>query len=884
MNQNDLVRFSRDGDQFHYLWAARRCLCLLSPISGLTAVTIEGASTHETATEPAIEAGEQLIDVAEYYGNESIERANLIRYVQLKHSTLHANEPWQPSGLEKTLEGFAKRYRKLEQRMGATALAGKIEFSFVSNRPISNEFLEAVEDAAAGSVNRHSEELKKLENFTGLTEGALAAFCTLLHFEGGQQGYWEQRNILALDMGKYLPDADVDAPVQLKELVTRKALSESATDRAITKIDVLRSLKTDETRLYPAPCRIKSSGDMVSREQEAWLIRQIVEASGPVIIHASAGVGKSIFATCIERGLPDGSVCVVYDCFGSGSYRSASGYRHRHKDALVQIANELAGRGLCHPLIPTHNADSSHYVRAFLHRIRQAVASLQASHTDAILCIAIDAADNAQIAAHEIGEPRSFARDLLREQMPEGVRLIELCRTERRHLLDPPANTLALELRSFTRAETAVHLRQFFPNATEHDIDEFHRLSSQNPRVQATAVSRPGALSDVLRALGPNPTSAEDTISHLLSRALADLRDRAGPTEQANVDLICAGLAALRPLIPISVLAVISNVDEAAVRSFAVDLGRPLIVLGDTVQFFDEPAETWFREQFRPKASQLAGFIQLLKPLASSSGYVASALPQLMLEAGQFGELVALALSSEGLPSGSPLVKRDVELQRLQFALKAGLRAKRYVEAAKLALKAGGEAAGDERQHKLLQQNTDLATALVDVSRIEEIVSRRTFGGGWIGAHHVYEAALMSGHAALKGDARSRLRMAHEWLANWSRLSVEQRQREDLTDADIAELAMAHLNIHGAERSVDMLGGWTPREISFRSGRILARRLVDHGRYQDLDALALAAEDNLCLVLAIVAELQEVHRLPPKTILDRTLILMRRHRGKIQKK
>jgi hypothetical protein len=169
--------------------------------------------------------------------------------------------------------------------------------------------------------------------------------------------------------------------------------------------------------------------------------------------------------------------------------------------------------------------------------------------------------------------------------MPDGVRLVELSRTERRHLLDPPPNTLCLELRPFSQPETAAHLRQFFPSASQLDIDEFHRLSSRNPRVQATALSRPGSLSDILRALGPNPTSVEDTISQLLSLAVAELRDKGGPIEQTKIDLICAGLAALRPLIPISILAAISKVDDAAVRSFAVDLGRPLIVLGDPCSF-----------------------------------------------------------------------------------------------------------------------------------------------------------------------------------------------------------------------------------------------------------------------------------------------------------
>jgi len=104
----------------------------------------------------------------------------------------------------------------------------------------------------------------------------------------------------------------------------------------------------------------------------------------------------------------------------------------------------------------------------------------------------------------------------------------------------------------------------------------------------------------------------EDTIASLLDTAVAELRDKAGPTERAQIGLICAGLAALKPLIPIPVLAAISRVDASAIKSFALDLGRPLIVIGDTIQFFDEPAETWFRERFKPQASQLDAFIDTL--------------------------------------------------------------------------------------------------------------------------------------------------------------------------------------------------------------------------------------------------------------------------------
>jgi hypothetical protein len=498
-----------------------------------------------------------------------------------------------PSELEKTFRGFAERYKAL-QHLCTVDLSNKIEFWFVSNRSISTEFLEAIYDAAEGIPARHVDELKKLERFTRLSGTALTNFCKLLRLEGDQEGLWDQQNILAQEVGYYLAGADVDAPIQLKELVTKKALSASVDNPAITKIDVLRALKTDESRLFPAPCPIRNFQKVVPREQEPELFEAIVQANGiPVIVHAAGGVGKSVFATRIKLGLPTGSSSVLYDCFGNGQYRSAGGFRHRHKDALVQIANELASKGLCHPLIPSPYADPSDYMRAFIYRLKQSVISIRSKKPQAILCIIIDAADNAQMVAEEIGEARSFVRDLLREQLPDGVRLVVLCRTHRQEYLDPPPNALRLELRPFSRAETAAHLRQIFPKATEQDVDEFHRLSSQNPRVQALALSQKASLSEILRGLGPNPTTVEDTIGNLLDKSIVRLRDAAGAVEKAQIDKICAGLAVLRPLIPLSVLASISGVDEAAVKSFVFDLGRPLLVTDDTIQFIDEPAETW---------------------------------------------------------------------------------------------------------------------------------------------------------------------------------------------------------------------------------------------------------------------------------------------------
>lgn len=83
MSDSLLVRTSRDGDQFHYLWAARRALRLLEPQSTLVALTIEGASTTEMGSNPVVEDGEELIDIAEYYGSNELAKATTVRYMQI---------------------------------------------------------------------------------------------------------------------------------------------------------------------------------------------------------------------------------------------------------------------------------------------------------------------------------------------------------------------------------------------------------------------------------------------------------------------------------------------------------------------------------------------------------------------------------------------------------------------------------------------------------------------------------------------------------------------------------------------------------------------------------------------------------------------------------
>jgi hypothetical protein len=82
----DQLRASRDGDRFHYYWAACRALRLLDLTGDLKAIGVEGLPEGEEVE------GEEVIDVAEYHGGRDAETCTWFRYTQLKHSTMRTDQ------------------------------------------------------------------------------------------------------------------------------------------------------------------------------------------------------------------------------------------------------------------------------------------------------------------------------------------------------------------------------------------------------------------------------------------------------------------------------------------------------------------------------------------------------------------------------------------------------------------------------------------------------------------------------------------------------------------------------------------------------------------------------------------------------------------------
>ncbi len=421
---NDLVAYSRAGDVFHYRWAARRCLRLIYPNTCLTGVYIEGSP--ETG-----KAGEYVIDVSEYSIEDTGKKK--IDYYQLKHTTVQGDEPFTISDLKDTFIGFAARYlqHKKENKPDVSA----VSFTVITNRKFADSFkanlLAIIKKETVDTVFKRT-----IESYTNLSGDDLVSFCRMLHLEDGEGNYNIQKDELRIELAQLIAGSIENAQIEnLVALVQEKVLPN--TDGKINREDVLKRFGiTSEKELYPAPAKWDELTNIIERRQHAILIDSIASLSHPVIVHAAGGIGKSVFCRQLINSLPEGSLGIAYDCFGAGSYRNRSESRHKHRDALVQIVNELASKGLCDPLIVQNTTLDEDIMRKFLQRIEASVKSLKKLTKEAQLFILVDAADNAEMAAIEYTQS-CFAHELLRETMPDGCKLVMLCRTERIYLLQP---------------------------------------------------------------------------------------------------------------------------------------------------------------------------------------------------------------------------------------------------------------------------------------------------------------------------------------------------------------------------------------------------------------------------------------------------------------
>lgn len=872
MGNAETVRASRDGDRFHYYWAARRTLRLLNFLDDLEVVGVEGLPVGEEVE------GEEVVDVAEYYGGRDAESCTRFRYVQLKHSTMRTEKHIIPSELKNTLEKFAAIYR--EQLKNGQE--DKLQFVFVANRTLNDKArLSLAEIAAGAAAFTYTTEAALLRGYMGFGDDTEheAEFCGRFDIDDGVPGIVDMEQVLRSELQQFLPGGGMGTELsQLMETISRCATS-LADKQTLEASDILLALRTTEEELFPARSAIeqlKSAIRTIDVDNVASELRDGTESK--ILVTAVGGVGKSTLTSVLNEALPMGSVTIVYDCFAGGDYRKVSSQRHEHRIGLTQIANELAAKGLCTPLIPTVATDTL-YMQVFMRRIQAVAEQLAQRNPAALLTIVIDAADNAAMAADE-QQQRTFVTDLFREDWPANSRIVQLCRPERKKLLNVPRTGVTeIAMLGFRKPESFEHLRTRFPSATEAEGAELYALSDGNPRVQAMAMENTNSVAQTLAALQIAKTAPGQILDSLLERQVNNVVDQ-GHLRADELSRLCEALATLHPPIPLTDLADITKVDADAIRSFAVALGRGLHTAGNTLQFRDEPTETWFQTTHGLDITQKRVFAKAVEPLAARSPYLASTLPQLLFEADLLDELVDLALSDKGLPGEiDELQALEIARARARFALCAMLRAGRNADAAVLAVRAGDMSSGHSRKMKMFRTHTDLAGRFLGADVVDALCSGRELATNWPGSSLHVEAALLSQITQFHDIARGRMRSAFNNFIAILRLPDTERPRMNrhITANEVADLALTATNIDGPEGALDFLCHWLPKFVRRVSAKLCAR-LADAGRNDDLVGLAITEKRHMYVQAAVAETMFEYNITLPDDATEALVNMLRTRR------
>lgn len=826
---------------------------MLNTEASLKAISIEGPLAGDPIPESATLIAHE-IDVAEYYGGSTAESATEILYVQLKHSTVRVDSPWTPSELKSTVVRFARHFANVS-KLSRNPYA----YRFVSNRPVSSPLRRAVIELSRGQIGSAdaTATARKLRAFAGLGDGDVADFFSRIRFDDDESGLARLSAEVSADLQEFLPGPNPDALLRLKEAVATRATSLNRTP--LHRADILAALKATESDLFPAPSSPDPIANVVSRPVWSEIATAVRQDHAVHVIHATGGVGKTTFAQMLPRMLGVDDESLFYDCFDSGAYRQLSKSRHAPRQAFVQIANELAARHLCAPLVPDSTSMPDQYARALAVRLEAAAKVVAARSPGALLVLIVDAADNAVMASSADVGSVPFVGVLVREELPANVRLILTTRTERLDTLDLPLTAKRHPLPGFDERESAENLAGHFTELLQADVAEFHARTFGNPRVQAAALRDTSrGINSVLQGLSASPRDSAGALESLFQRRFDSVLD-ASQSERSSLVRVLQALAALRPRIPIKTLAELCELSEHAVRSFVSDLAGPFLIDGDYLQFRDEPTETFVRSQYLPKGADLQALLNRMRPYASSSIYLASALPQLLWEEGEVDELIELALSDVALPLTNEVERQEANRNRLSFALRAALHEGLAKEAGVLAIRCGAVGASNSRVNVLLSAHADLAGQLLDPETLQSLAAHGRGPKDSIAAALSREGCMLAHHPDSIGAGRSRLRSAFEWMVAWSRLPKKQRERDEVTDSDIANVAYGWLVTDGAAACIDFIERWKPADVHYRVARKVFARVLDRADGATLETLVEESLENVHILLAYSREAMSKH-------------------------
>lgn len=825
------ARGSNAGDDFHELWALRQALALLDQDTALTAVTVEGLLAEDEEGKP-LDTWDG-VDCALYYGSDPAAKADRIAIAQLKYSAANRDQAWTVARLTQTsnkkknnsvIGRLANAFAGLKDKQPTLATTENLRVRFVSNQSIDPIIGNALSDITAP-------EHAALLAASRLTEQDFETFTRALDFsECGLGSRFALEERVLATISEWTDDDARAAVNDLMSFVRRKMMPE-ATGEFITRQSILLCFGfSDPGALFPCPSAIKQVDRLISREASRNVADRMKSGKQRICLHGDGGSGKTTALQEIACLLPPDSVVIVFDCYENGRYLDSDAYRHRAPDAFLQVSNDIA-RQLRIPLLLSRK-EGLDYPRVFKKRLERATEVVVSRQKVALLVVIVDAADNSVIAASSRAE-KSFVHEFVRlGDLPPNVRLVVTTRTGRLPTLNLPGDFDSIEIKGFDRIETASHVRGVWSAVPDTWIDDFHHLSGGNPRVQQYALDY--AKSDPARALDylrPNGKSLAQVFREQLDYAL---RKQGGDKE---IKLFCAGLVALPRPVPLTDLSVVTGISVAQLRDLCADLAPGVRLTDDSIGFADEDFEHFVQQEAESSLGPLrANIAEYFLRRRTLDAYAATHVATALLAAGRGREIIDLVKADHELKViGDPVLRREVQLERLRLAMKVCRESGNNVDAM-LTLLIGAEALKtDAAIHNTLVENPDLAANFArDTS--SRIVLRDP---EQIKNHGPLLFHLMAADAR-DGDSIS-VREGHRQVRAWLQRRTEDHEERkkkhprsepgswSIGDDDIAAETEAVLRVEGPRRAVDRLMQWRPKSVALRVATILASKLIASG-------------------------------------------------------
>ncbi|MDI1344142.1 MAG: hypothetical protein PSV22_08610, partial [Pseudolabrys sp.] len=388
--------------------------------------------------------------------------------------------------------------------------------------------------------------------------------------------------------------------------------------------------------------------------------------------------------------------------------------------------------------------------------------------------------------------------------------------------LELPETFTSIELVGFNVAGSVDHLRSRYPEASDIECENFHKLSNGNPRVQFYSLERGSAAAE--RSLKGALLAAATTPAAIFEDLAVAALSESG-TDSDGIALLANLISLARP-VDLATFASASGVDEQRARGFVRALVPGVVVGEETVSFRDEDFETYLRGKVSASAlkESNARLGQYFLDRRAVDAYAAAACAEHLYKAELHSELIFLA-ADDGPPTAipDPAARVQTYFRRLQLAMRLAEKPEWRSNAFKLAVLSARAASSNQAVADIIRRRPDLAHKYADPKAVQ-LVYENDNSEPWRGPLHLQLAAI---HAVSGDDsgAREQLDLASAWTRRWMSLERDERRDWHIEADDVAAGAEALFLLYGLDRAHAAVKAWQPESFSRQIGDRLIERL-----------------------------------------------------------